>query len=94
MMMIIATITAKEGTQEQFEEIYRHRTEYCAKEQGTVIWQCAKVPDVPRQYKVIEAYKDEEAMKAHAADPYFKEISAKARELMDGTPIVERLESL
>lgn len=94
MILIIATITAKLGTEREFEDIYRQRIQYCAKEPGTVLWQCAKVPDVPRQYRVIEAYKDEDALKAHVEDAYFKEMSAKARALMEGTPIVERLNGL
>lgn len=92
MLCIVATLPVKAGKEEAFEELFRERMKYSLTNRpGTLVYQLAKSPDKPLEYTLIEIFKDEAAHHIHADDPTFKKFSAQTRDMIDGTPKVERL---
>lgn len=91
MISIVATLTAKEGAEKDFEAV---ATELAAQvnqnEEGCLFYALHRA-ETPRTYVFIERYKDEAAIDAHRKSEHFRTLGRKMGEFMDGRPVVQRL---
>lgn len=91
MISIIATLTAKEGAEADFEAVAKELAAAVnANEEGCLFYALHKA-DAPRTYVFIERYRDEAAIEAHRKTDHFRSLGRKMGEFMDGRPVVQRL---
>jgi quinol monooxygenase YgiN len=95
MIGVVATLKVQDGKNEEFEAVFR---ELMAKvrsgEPGNLVYQLAKSRADPNTYKVLELYKDQDALTAHGQTEYFRELGRKMGPCMAGRPEVELLDGV
>jgi len=95
MIGVVATLKVQDGKQGEFEAIF---TDLAAKvranEPGNVFYQLTKSRADATVYKVLELYKDQEALSAHGQTDYFKAAGAKMGPCMGGRPEIEYLDAV
>lgn len=90
MIVVIAALTAKEGREAEFEQVFLRMTDAVrANEPGNSLYQLARSRDEPRGYRVFEAYADDAALEAHRASAHYKEGGRALRELVEAPPKVD-----
>ena len=95
MIGIIATIKTKDGQGAEFEAVFRELSaKVRANEQGNKLYQLTKSRTEPNTYKVLELYKDQEALTLHGGTDYFRAMGAKMGPCMAGRPDVELLDGV
>lgn len=90
MISIIATLTAKEGAEKDFEAVATELAAQVNKNRGCLLYALHRA-EAPRTYVFIERYKDEAAIEAHRKSEHFRTLGRKMGEFMDGRPVVQRL---
>jgi len=65
-----------------------------ANEPGNIAYQLTKSRTEPNVYKVLEIYKDEDAVKAHSGSDHFKAAGPKFAAVLAGRPQVEYLDGV
>jgi quinol monooxygenase YgiN len=95
MIGIVATIKVQDGKGPDFESVF---LELAAKvkenEAGNLLYQLTKSRAEPTTYKVLELYRDQDALIAHGGSDYFKEIGRKMGAFMAGRPEIEYLDTV
>lgn len=95
MIGVIATLKVVEGTNTEFEAIFTDLSNQVrANEPGNLVFQLTKSRTDGQIYKVLELYKDQDALTAHFGTDYFKESGAKLRPCMAGRPDIETLDAV
>ncbi len=95
MIGVIAVIRAKEGREAEFEQVFAQLTaKVKAHEPGAQMYQLTRSRAEPRTYKVLEVYADQAAFNAHGASDHYKEGGRAMRELVEGRPDVELLDTV
>ena len=95
MIGIIATLKIQEAKAAEFEGIFKELAEQVrANEPGNVFYQLTKSRTEPGTYKVLELYKDQDALTHHGQTDYFKAGGAKMGPCMAGRPDVELLDAV
>jgi quinol monooxygenase YgiN len=95
MIAAIAVLRTKEGAQAGFEEVFaKLQAAVRADEPGNLVYQLTRSRTEPGVYKVLEVYKDEDAVAAHRASAHFKELGAALGPFMAGRPEIESLDAL
>ena len=95
MIGIVATIKVQEGKGPDFEAVFLELAAAVrAKEPGNVLYQLTKSRADADTYKVLELYKDQDALAAHGQSDHFKEIGRKMGPFMAGRPDVEYLDAV
>jgi quinol monooxygenase YgiN len=95
MIGIVATLKVQEGKQAEFEAVFLELTaKVRANESGNLLYQLTKSRTDPATYKVIELYKDQEAVSAHGASDYFRELGRKMGAFLAGRPDIEHLDAV
>ena len=95
MIGIIATIKVQEAKAAEFEGIFKDLAEQVrANEPGNLFYQLTKSRTEPGTYKVLELYKDQDALTHHGQTDYFKAGGAKMGPCMAGRPDVELLDAV
>lgn len=95
MIGVVATLKAKEGREQEFEQAFGRMTEQVkANEPGNHMYQLTRSRTEPRTYKVLEMYQDEAALQAHGASDHYKEGGRALRDLVEGRPEVEVLDAV
>ncbi len=95
MLGIIATLKVQDGKGPEFEGIFLELTSKVrANEPGNLLYQLTRSRADPNTYKVMEIYKDQEALDAHRGKDYFRELGGKMGPCMAGRPEVEILDSV
>ena len=73
MIGVVATLKVQDGKQAEFEAIFTDLAKQVrANEPGNIVYQLTKSRTDATVYKVLELYKDEDALKAHGGTDYFK----------------------
>jgi quinol monooxygenase YgiN len=65
-----------------------------ANEPGALLYQLTKSRSDANTYKVLEVYKDQDALAAHGGTDYFKDLGRKMGPFMAGRPEVEILDAV
>ncbi len=95
MIGVIAVITAKEGSEAEFERVFAEMTaQVKAKEPGNLMYQLTRSRTSPQTYKVMEMYADQAAFEAHGSSEHYKDGGRKLRDLVTGRPEVELLDAV
>jgi quinol monooxygenase YgiN len=92
---IVATIKTQEGKGLDFEAVFLELTAKVREnEPGNLLYQLTKSRTDENTYKVIELYKDQDAVTAHGGSDYFREIGRKMGAFMAGRPEIEYLDAV
>ena len=76
MIGVVATLKVQDGKQGEFEAVFNDLSKQVrANEPGNIVYQLTKSRTDPTVYKVLELYKDEDALKAHGGTDYFNQRS-------------------
>jgi quinol monooxygenase YgiN len=95
MLGIVATIRVQDGKGGEFEDIFRELSaKVRANEPGNLLYQLTKSRTEPNTYKVLEMYKDQDAVTHHGGTDYFRELGRKMGPCLAGRPDVETLDAV
>lgn len=95
MIGIVATIRIQDGKQADFEAVFLELTAKVRQnEPGNLLYQLTKSRTDAATYKVIELYKDQDAVTAHGGSEYFKDLGRKMGASMAGRPEIEYLDAV
>ncbi|UTP38615.1 antibiotic biosynthesis monooxygenase [Phenylobacterium sp. LH3H17] len=95
MIGVVATLKVQDGKQGEFEAIFTDlAAQVRANEPGNVFYQLTKSRTDATVYKVLELYKDQDALSAHGQTDYFKAAGAKMGPCMGGRPEIEYLDAV
>lgn len=95
MIGVVAVLKVQEAKAAEFEEIFKDlQAQVQANEDGCIAYQLTKSRTEPGTYKVLELYKDADALKHHGGTDYFKAAGAKMGPCMAGRPEVEYLDAV
>ena len=75
MLVLAVTWLAKEGKEEKTIQLFRELSEASRKEPGCVMFFAHRGVENSRQFFIYEKYRDQSALDAHRAAPYFKKIA-------------------
>lgn len=73
MICLTAIYIAKPGNEEEISRLLRIMMEHTRQEEGCLFYQAQRSRQEPSKFLLYEQYKDEAALDAHRAAPYFKE---------------------
>lgn len=92
---VIATLKIQEGKASEFEAFFTELAgQVRANEPGNLAYQLAKSRTEPNTYKVLEIYKDQDALTHHGGTDYFKAAGPKFAAVLGGRPEVEYLDGV
>jgi quinol monooxygenase YgiN len=95
MIGVVAVLRVQDGKGEDFEAIFRELSaKVCANEAGNLMYQLTKSRAEANTYKVLELYKDQDALTHHGQTDYFKDLGRKMGGCMAGRPEVELLDGV
>lgn len=95
MLAIVATIKVQPGKGPDFEAVFQRLAAAVRQnEPGNQLYQLTRSRAEADTYKVLEIYKDEEAIAAHRAADHFREIGREMGPFMAGRPDVEILDGV
>jgi len=89
MLVVIATMTAQAGKEQEMEKALLDIIPQVENETGTLAYVLHRVRKEPRKFIMYEKYRDKESLKHHGATPYFAELFGKIGPLLDGNPTLE-----
>ena len=85
----------QQGKNADFERIFLGLTaEVRANEPGNLTYQLCRSRTEPDTYKVLELYRDEEALKTHGSSAHYLAAGAELRAVLAGKPELEFLDAL
>ena len=92
---ILATITVREGKNEEFERIFLELTEQVrANEPGNIFYALHRCKGDSQIYKVLEQYTDAAALAEHGKSEHFQQASANLAGLVSAAPEIELLDAV
>jgi quinol monooxygenase YgiN len=92
---VIATLKIQEGKNEEFEAFFGElQNQVRANEPGNIAYQLTKSRSDPQTYKVLELYKDQDALTHHGGTEYFKAAGPKFMGVLAGRPDIEYLDGV
>lgn len=95
MIGVIAKLSIQPGTAADFEAVFAELAgKVRADEPGNVVYQLTKSRTEADTYKVLEFYKDQDALTAHGQSSHYKELGRKMGAFLAGRPEVELLDAV
>ena len=92
---IVATIRIQDGKAGEFEAFFGELAKQVrANESGCLAYQLTKSRTEPNVYKVLELYKDQDALTHHGGTEYFKAAGPKFAAVLAGRPEIEYLDGV
>ena len=92
---IIATLKIQDGKGPEFEAFFGDLAKQVrANEPGNLAYQLTKSRNDPNTYKVLELYKDQDAVTHHGGTDYFKAAGPKFGAVLAGRPEIEYLDGV
>jgi quinol monooxygenase YgiN len=92
---IVATLKVQDGKGADFEAVFKELSEQVrASEPGCLMYQLTKSRADPNTYKVLELYKDQEALTHHGGTDYFRAAGPKMGPCLAGRPEIELLDGV
>ena len=95
MIGVIATLKVQDGKGADFEAVFRDLSQQVrANEPGNLAYQLTKSRSEHNNYKVLEIYKDQDALSHHGGTDYFKAAGPKLGACLAGRPEIEYLDAV
>ena len=95
MIAVIATLRVKSGMTEEFETLFcKLAAQVRTDENGNVAYQLCRSRTEADTYKVLEVYRDEEALEAHRASEHFQAAGPGLGSVLSGRPEIELLDAI
>jgi len=95
MIGVVATLKIQDGKGAEFEGVFGELTaKVRANEPGNIVYQLTKSRTEADTYKVLELYKDQDALTAHGQTEYFRDLGRKMGACLAGRPDVEYLDAV
>jgi quinol monooxygenase YgiN len=92
---VIAVLKIQEGKASEFEAFFTElAAQVRANEPGNLAYQLTKSRAEPNTYKVLEVYKDQDALTHHGGTDYFKAAGPKFAAVLGGRPEIEYLDGV
>ena len=92
---VIATLKIQPGKEAEFEAFATELAKQVrANEPGNLAYQLTKSRTEPGTYKVLEVYKDQDALTHHGGTDYFKAAGPKLGGVLAGRPEIEYLDGV
>jgi quinol monooxygenase YgiN len=92
---VIATLRIQDGKGPEFEALFTEFAEQVrANEAGNLAYQLTKSRAEPNTYKVLELYKDQDALTHHGGTDHFKAAGPKFAAVLAGPPDIEYLDGV
>lgn len=92
---VIAILKVQDGKNDEFERVIANLGAHVrADEPGNIMYQLTKSRTEVNTYKVLELYKDEEALEAHRSAPHYKAAEAGLGSVLTSRPDVEYLDTV
>jgi len=92
---IVATLKVQDGKGAEFEGVFRDLAKQVkANEPGCLMYQLTKSRSDPNTYKVLELYKDQDALTHHGGTEYFRAAGPKMGPCLAGRPEIEYLDAV
>ena len=92
---VIAKIPVQDGKGPEFEAFFTELAKQVrANEPGCLAYQLTKSRTEPGVYKVLELYKDQDALTHHGGTEYFKAAGPKFGAVLAGRPEIEYLDGI
>ena len=95
MIGIVATLKVQDGKGAELEAVFAELSQKVrANEPGCLLYQLTKSRADPNTYKVLELYKDQEAVTHHGQTEYFRAAGPKMGPCLAGRPEIELLDAV
>lgn len=95
MIGVIATLRVQDGKSDEFERVFAElAAKVRASEPGNITYQLCRSRSEAHTYKVLELYRDEDALKAHGASEHFKAAGPALGAVLAGRPEIEYLDAV
>lgn len=95
MLGIVATIRVQDGKGPEFEGVFAELAgKVRANEPGNMLYQLTKSRTEANTYKVLELYRDQDALSHHSGTDHYRELGRKMGPCLAGRPEVEILDAL
>lgn len=95
MIGVIATLRTSEGKADEFERLFTQlAAQVRANESGNIAYQICRSRTEPHTYKVLEIYRDEQALEAHRASEHFQSAGPGLGAVLAGRPEIELLDAV
>ena len=95
MIGVVALLRVQDGKADEFESVFAGlMAQVRANEPGNIAYQLCRSRSEANAYKVLELYRDEEALKAHGASAHFKAAGPALGAVLAGRPEVEYLDGV
>lgn len=95
MLCVVATLKVQDGKGEAFEDVFRRlMAKVRENEPGNLCYQLGRSRGEANTYKVLEIYKDDEAVAAHRGAEHFRQLGREMGAFMAGPPNVEVLDGV
>ncbi|MCR5878956.1 putative quinol monooxygenase [Phenylobacterium sp. J367] len=92
---VIATLKIREDKTSEFEAFFTElASQVRANEPGNIAYQLTKSRTDPTTYKVLELYKDQDALTHHGGTAHFKAAGPKFAGVLAGAPQIEYLDGV
>jgi len=92
---VIATLKIQDGKGQEFEAFFTELARQVrANEPGNIAYQLTKSRSEPNTYKVLELYKDQDALTHHGSTDHFKAAGPKFGAVLAGRPDIEFLDGV
>lgn len=94
MVVLIATLQAKPGKEQELETALKSVLPQVESEQGTIQYVLHRSEKQPGKFMFYEKYADKAALNHHSTTPYLKELFAKIPNLLADKPVIELYEDI
>jgi quinol monooxygenase YgiN len=95
MIACTSTLKVQNGKESEFETAIAALTaKVRANEPGNVLYQLTKSRVDDHTYRVLELYKDQEALTRHGQTEYYKDVMGKAGSLLAAAPNLEMFDTV
>ncbi len=95
MIGVIATLRVQDGKGAELERAFGElAAQVRANEPGNLAYQLCRSRTDPNTYKVLELYRDEDALKTHGASEHFKAAGPALGAVLAGRPEIEYLDAI
>jgi quinol monooxygenase YgiN len=92
---VIAVLKIQDGKTDEFEAFFTELAKQVrANEPGNLAYQLTRSRTEPTTYKVLEVYKDQDALTHHGGTDYFKAAGPKFGAVLAGRPEIEYLDGV
>jgi quinol monooxygenase YgiN len=94
MIVFTATLTAKQGKEQELEQAFIEMVSHVQNEEGAVIYILLRAKDDPKQFTFIEKYKDQTALDHHNTTLHMRDLRAKLDSLLGEEMIITHFEEI